>query len=145
MKMENRIKLIENIFENIYAVKQKIASEMNMSFDEMQLTHSRWLVLNSIRKNNSINIKDLAELLDISSSATTQIVDGLVSKGFLSRKRSKADRRVLEIALSRRSANQLKRSMKKISLIFNVLNDDELAKYCELNSKIAGRQTAADE
>jgi len=116
-----------------------------MSFDEMQLTHSRWLVLNSIRKNNSINIKDLAELLDISSSATTQIVDGLASKGFLSRKRSKADRRVLEIALSRRSANQLKRSMKKISLIFNALNDEELAKYCELNSKIAGRQTAADE
>jgi len=143
--MENRIKLIEKIFESIYAVKQKIASEMNMSFDEMQLTHSRWLVLNSIRKNNSINIKDLAELLDISSSATTQIVDGLVSKGFLSRKRSKADRRVLEIALSRRSVNQLKKSMKKISLIFNVLNDDELAKYCELNSKIADRQTAADE
>jgi len=145
IKMENRRKLIETIFENLYAIKQKIASELNISFNEMQLTHSQWIVLNLVRKNKSINIKDLAGKLDISSSAGTQIVDGLVNKGLLSRKRSKTDRRVLEITLLKKSINQFKRGMNKISPIFDVLDDDELLKFCELNSKIAGRQTAINE
>ena len=75
IKMENRRRLIEAIFENFYAIRQKIASELNLSFNEMQLTYSQWLVLNLVRKNKSINIKDLAGLLDITSSAATQIVD----------------------------------------------------------------------
>lgn len=143
--MENRGRLIEIIFENFYTIKQKITYELNLSIDEMQLTYSQCIVLNIVKKNKSINIKDLAELLDITSSAGTQIVDGLVSKGLLTRKRSKTDRRMLKIALSRRSVNQLQRGMKKISQIFNVLDGDELLKYCELNSKLAGRQTTADE
>ena len=137
--MENRKILIETIFENFYIIRQKIACELNMSIDEMQLTYSQWIVLNTVRKNNSISIKDLAGLLGVSSSAGTQIVDGLVNKGLLSRKRSMTDRRILEIALSKRSIEQLKKGMKKISQTFSVLADDELQKYCELNSKIAGR------
>lgn len=144
IKMENRRRLIETIFENFYAIRQKIASELNLSFDEMQLTYSQWLVLNLVRKNKSINIKDLAELLDITSSAATQIVDGLVNKGLLSRKRSKTDRRVLEIALLKKSINQLRRGMNKISPIFDMLDDDELLKFCELNSRISGKKTAID-
>jgi len=145
IKMKNRRRLIETIFENFYTIRQKIASELNLSIDEMQLTYSQWLVLNLVRKNKSINIKDLAGLLDITSSAGTQIVDGLVNKGLLSRKRSKADRRVLEITLSTRSVNQLQKGMEKISPIFNVLDDDELLKYCELISKIAGKETVINE
>lgn len=144
IKMENRRRLIETIFENFYAIRQKIASELNLSFDEMQLTYSQWLVLNLVRKNKSINIKDLAELLDITSSAATQIVDGLVNKGLLSRKRSKTDRRVLEITLLKKSINQFRRGMNKISPIFDVLDDDELLKFCELNSRIASKKTAID-
>jgi DNA-binding MarR family transcriptional regulator len=144
IKMKNRRRLIENIFENFYAIRQKIASELNLSFDEMQLTYSQWLVLNLVRKNKSINIKDLAELLGITSSAATQIVDGLVNKGLLSRKRSKIDRRVLEIALFKKSINRFRRGMNKISLIFDVLDDDELLKFCELNSKIAAKETDID-
>lgn len=141
--MENRKILIETIFENFYAIRQKIACGLNMSIDEMQLTYSQWIVLNIVRKNNSISIKDLAELLGVSSSAGTQIVDGLVNKGLLSRKRSKTDRRILEITLSRSSVEQLKKGMKKISQTFSILDDDELQKYCELNSKIAGRHNTA--
>lgn len=140
--MENRGRLIETIFEDIYIIRQKITSELNLSMiDEMQLTYSQCLVLNLVRKNNSISIKDLAGLLDISSSAGTQIVDGLVNRGLLSRKRSKTDRRVLKIALSRKSVDQLRRGMKNISTILSVLDDNELLKYCELNSKIANGQT----
>jgi DNA-binding MarR family transcriptional regulator len=137
--MEKRNHIIEKIFENIYIIRQKIASEMNLPLNEISLTYSQWQVLNHVRKNRSINIKELAGLLDITSSAATQIVDGLVNKGFLSRRRSKTDRRVLEIELSRKSMMRLKKSMDKICPIFSVLDDDELIEYCQLTAKLAGR------
>lgn len=138
--MEKRNDIIKNIFENIYIIRQKIASEMNLPLNEIPLTYSQWQVLNNVGKNKSINIKDLAGLLDITSSAATQIVDGLVNKGFLSRKRSKADRRVLEIALSKKSLMHLKKSMKKICPIFDVLGDRELMDYCRLTARLAGKK-----
>lgn len=141
--MDDRKKLIEKITENIFAIKHKIAAEIHFFFDEIQITHSQWLVLHLVKRNGTISIKDLANLLDITSSAATQIVDGLVDKGLLLRKRNPDDRRTLKIELSEKFKNQFdsikNKSFKTLSLLFDALNDDELLKYCELNDKIAGK------
>ncbi len=96
-----------------------------------------------VKKNRNINIKDLANLLGVTSSAATQIVDGLVNKGLLSRKRNPDDRRTLKIELSEKSKNQFDlvkdKSSKTLSSLFDVLDNDELSKYCELNSKIVNK------
>ncbi|MCL4415075.1 MAG: MarR family transcriptional regulator [Actinobacteria bacterium] len=139
----DRKKLTEKILENINAIKRKIAAEMHIFFDEASITHSQWVVLYFIKKNKNINIKDLANLLGVTSSAATQIVDGLVNKGLLLRRRSPDDRRTLRIELSEKSKNQFdsikNQSFKTLSSLFDVLDDDELLKYCELNNKIADK------
>jgi len=136
----DRKKLIEKILGNIHTIKHEIAAEMHTFFNEISITHSQWIVLHLVKKNRSINIKDLANLLDITSSAATQIVDGLVNKGLLSRKRNPDDRRTLKIELSEESKNQFdsikNNSFKTLSSFFDALDDDELSKYCELNNKI---------
>ena len=142
--MDNdRKKLIEKILENINAIKRVIASEMHTFFNEISITHSQWIVLHFVKKNRNINIKDLANLLDTTSSAATQIVNGLVNKGLLSRRRNPDDRRTLKIELSEKSKNQFdsikNKSFKTLSSLFDVLDDDELSKYCELNNKIANK------
>jgi MarR family transcriptional regulator, organic hydroperoxide resistance regulator len=141
MEIKERKKILENIFEDIYTIRQKLASEMNLPLYKIHITYSQWLVLNLVRKNNRISIKDIAALLDITSSAATQTVDGLVNRGLVSRKRSRTDRRVLEITLSKKSVEHLKRCFSKASLVFDVLNNDELMQYCRLTGKIAGRET----
>jgi DNA-binding MarR family transcriptional regulator len=82
-------------------------------------------------------------LLNITSSATTQIVDGLVNKELLVRKRNPDDRRTLKIELSEKSKNQFdlikNKSFKTLSSLFDVLDNDELLKYCELSDKIASK------
>ena len=143
--MQERNNTIEDIFENIHIIRQKIANEMNLPIEKMPLTYSQLQVLNHVRKNKSINIKDLAGLLDITSSAATQIVDGLVNKGLLSRKRSRTDRRVLEIGLSSKSLLLLKKTMDKICHIFDVLDNNELHRYCELTCKLAGKHNNTTE
>jgi DNA-binding MarR family transcriptional regulator len=141
--MDDRKKLIEKIIENIYAIKHKIATEIHFFFAETQITHSQWLVLHLVKRNGTISIKDLANLLNITSSAATQIVDGLVKKGLLLRRRNPDDRRTLKIELSEKFKNQFdsikNKSFKTFSPLFDVLDNDELLKYCELNSKIASK------
>ena len=143
--MAGRNIIIKNIFENLYTIRQRIASDMNLTLNEIPLTYSQWQVLNHVVKNKRISIKDLAGLLDITSSAATQIVDGLVNKGLLTRKRSIKDRRVLEITLSKKSIMHMKKSMKTIFPIFDVLNDQELNAYCYMTAKLAGKDNILDD
>ena len=60
----------------------------------------------------------------------------------LSRQRSKADRRVLEIGLSKKSLMQLEKSMEKICPIFEALDNGELLEYRMLTAKLAGRENS---
>jgi DNA-binding MarR family transcriptional regulator len=140
--MEDRKKLIEKSVENIYAIKSKIVAEMHLYFNVMQITHSQWIVLQLVKKNVNTSIKDLAGILGITSSATTQIVDSLVNKELLFRKRNPEDRRVIKVTLTEKSNIQLdslkSKSFSTLSSLFDALNDDELLKYCELSNKITG-------
>jgi DNA-binding MarR family transcriptional regulator len=144
--MNDRRKLIEKSVENIYAIRKKIVGEMHLHFGTMQITHSQWVVLHLVKKNADISIKDIAGLLGITSSATTQIVNTLVNKGCLFRKRNPDDRRVLKVALTEKSTTQLdsvkNKSFDTLSSLFDVLDDDELLKYCVLSSKITGNISA---
>jgi DNA-binding MarR family transcriptional regulator len=148
--MEDRKKLIEKSIESIYAIKSKIVAEMHLYFNVMQITHSQWMVLQivkkNVKKNVNTSIKDLAGILGITSSATTQIVDGLVSKGFLFRKRNPDDRRVIKVALTEKSSTQIdslkSKSFNTLSSLFDALDDEELFKYCELSNKITGSISA---
>lgn len=141
--MENRRKIVEEITEAMYLIKRKIASEMHHLSDDMQITHPQWIVLHHVRKSGMINIKDLANLLGITSSAATQIVDGLVKKELLLRKRNEEDRRILNIELSGKAIskfNSIKStSFNALSALFDVLDDGELRDYRDLNNKIASR------
>jgi len=140
--MVDREKLIEKSIESIYSIRNKIVAEMHLYFSEMQITHSQWIVLWLVKKNDSISIKDLAGLLGTSSSATTQIVDSLVKKQLLSRKRHLQDRRVLKVALTEKAGLQFdsikSNSFAMLSSMFDILDDNELLKYYELCSKITG-------
>jgi DNA-binding MarR family transcriptional regulator len=144
--MEDRRKLIEKSIESIYAIRDRIVSELHLSLGALQITHSQWIVLRHIKRNGSISIKNLAGLLGTSSSATTQIVDSLVIKELLFRKRNPDDRRVLKVALTEKSIVQFdsvkNKNLTTLSSLFDILNDEELMKYCELSSKITGSITS---
>jgi DNA-binding MarR family transcriptional regulator len=144
--MEDRRKLIEKAVESIYAIKKKIGVEMHLHFNTMRITHSQWIVLHLVKNKVNISIKDIAGLLGTSSSAATQVVNILVNKGFLFRKRNPDDRRTLKIALTEKSNAEFdsikNKSFSILSSLFDTLDDYELLKYCELSSKITGSISA---
>ncbi|MBM3701075.1 MAG: MarR family transcriptional regulator [Actinobacteria bacterium] len=137
-----RKKIIEEIISKIYSLRQRIMSELQLLFKEMGITHTQMMVLRIIQDNENMNLKDLAGVLGTTSSATTQIVNGLVKKGYLTRKRNTSDRRILNLALTENAKLGLSsvrdKSFSQLYFIFDVLNDEELENYCKLSEKIIG-------
>ena len=136
----NRRKIIERIIENLYLIGRRIAEKKSHLSDKVKITLSQIRVLWLIEENEPVSVKNLAEKLGISGSATTQIVNSLVNTGFLLRKRSPSDRRLLEIVMAEKSKKEfeLKKEVciKIFSEIFSNLDNKEIRKYKNLNAKI---------
>ncbi len=138
----NRKKIIENIIEKIYSLRHKIMSELHAMFKEMGITHTQMMVLRIIKNNENMHLKEIAAILGISSSAATQIVNGLVKKGYLMRKRNQLDRRILKLTFTDKALAQIasikSKSFSDLYALFDALSDTELIQYWELNAKITG-------
>lgn len=104
------------------------------------LTHTQWAVLSTIRDNEGICIGKIAEILSMSSSAATQLVNELAGKGFVQRKPQSKDKRVLEISLTEEAhtkfAHMSQERAERLALLFETLDDVEFAQYVQLTKKI---------
>lgn len=145
--MPTRKENIEKIMESIQAIRRYLIaksfknSPKIMGHEERWMSPSQWAVVSIVMKQADLGIKDISRMLGITSSATTQLVNASVLKGFLVRKKSEKDRRALVLELSaswKKRAEEMKsRSMKQWTNALNTLSDDEIALYLKLNTKIA--------
>lgn len=96
-----------------------------------------------IRDNEGVGIKKIAEVLGVSSSAATQMVDDLESHNFVTRKTSETDKRVLIISLTEKAEQQFeemhRERIRTFSTLFDALSEDEFNQYVSLNKKIISR------
>jgi DNA-binding MarR family transcriptional regulator len=137
--MVNRKNIIEDLLQNLHAMKHKLMVGYTAK-NELGITPSQGFVLLFVAKNNSTNVKAIAETLRITSSAATQLIDGLVDNGYLIRKGAPDDRRVIALSLSEKAKkmfNEFKeQGLRKMMKLFDVLTDDELTQFAALNKKI---------
>ena len=139
--MINRKKIIEDLLQNMHAMRHKLMVGYTAK-KEVAITPSQGFVLRFVAKNSSTNVKTIADSLHITSSAATQLIDGLVDNGYLVRKSNPDDRRVIALSLSDK-ANKLfkefqEQGLQKMMELFDALTDDELVQYADLNKKIIG-------
>jgi DNA-binding MarR family transcriptional regulator len=138
--MENRKKLLSEIMANIQAMKNRMHGEVAQQGKHSNITYSQWCVLAMIEKNQTMGINDIAKMLSITASATTQLVDGLVKNGYVQRKINKLDRRSSQIVLSRKGKKSIAKMkathMKAMEKVFEALSNKELKTYNALHKKI---------
>lgn len=107
------------------------------------LTHAQWIALSVIREKEGVGIKKIAEVLGVSSSAATQLVDDLEDNKFVIRETSKDDKRVLVISLTEKAQKQFadmhRERIRAFSVFFDALDAEEFAQYVALNKKIISR------
>lgn len=136
MKREKEIGEILAWFQHI---KRQLVCQIRQS----GLTHAQWIALWVIRDNEGVGIKKIAEVLGVSSSAATQMVDDLESHNFVTRKTSETDKRVLIISLTEKAEQQFeemhRERIRTFSTLFDALSEDEFNQYVSLNKKIISR------
>lgn len=141
--MPNRKKLIEEFMASFHAMKNKMHTQGIQPESKDHITHSQLFVLAIIERNRDIGIKEISEKLNISSSATTQLVDGLVENGYVVRKADLKDRRALQLELSAKGNKQIaelkNKRIKMMETLFDALNDKELETYLKLHKKILSK------
>lgn len=117
-----------------------MAFRMPGSLNMPRITPSQWGVLMLIEQQGKSTVKDVAKALGVTSSAATQLIDGLVTNEYLVRETSIVDRRTVTLTLSKKSKNQVekmkKHALEKFLKIFEALNDAEFNQYFTLNKKL---------
>jgi DNA-binding MarR family transcriptional regulator len=141
--MANRKQLIEEILNNFHAIRLKIKTKFAKAGNCNPITPSQWMVLRMIADGESSTVKDISNAMSMSSSAATQLVDGLVENGYVIRQNDPKDRRLVRITLSPRGKKHILKMkeirIKEMSELFDVLTDAELGTYLHLNHKIASK------
>ncbi len=69
-------------------------------FADEDLSFSHWVTLVCVRDGIAATCADISRHMNYDSGATTRIVDHLETRGFLTRNRSKTDRRVVHLSLT---------------------------------------------
>lgn len=105
-----------------------------------RITPSQWGALMAIADGKESTIKDVSMVLGVTSSAATQLVDGLVESGYVIRKEDPKDRRRVTLVLSRTTRDHVTKMknqvMKKFLETFKVLDDKEFTQYLVLSKKL---------
>lgn len=137
--MIDRKKIVGELMQNMYAMRKNLMAG-HVSKKMTAITPSQGFVLRFVAHNDSVNIKAVAEALHMSSSAATQLVDGLVEKGFLLRKTDPDDRRSIALSLSEKAKKQMtefkRQHVQKMMDVLSALTDEELEQFMLLNQKI---------
>ena len=105
-----------------------------------RITAAQWAVLMLLEQGGGRGIKDIARALRITSSAATQLVNGLEHSGYVKRTQRSEDRRGVSLTLSKKTAVELsvlKRQMLGRALeLFAAFSDREFEQYALLNKKL---------
>ena len=141
--MTNRKQKIEELVENFQSLKRTMVFRATPSMKIPRITPSQWGLLMFVEQRGKSTVKEAAKALGITSSAATQLVDGLVISGYVKRETQAKDRREVVLTLSNKTKAEVdkmkKQGLQKFLKFFEVLNDKEFNQYILLNKKIVER------
>lgn len=104
------------------------------------MSGSQPLILEKLSVNGKHKVTDLAKVLNITSGAVTGLTDRLIANGYVTRKRSEEDRRIVYIEITPEGEKVLKEIQEHrqsiINQYFSVLNEEELQQLLQLYQKV---------
>ncbi len=141
--MNKRTQKVEELIRNFQPLRHAMALPTTRHEGVPRITSSQWGVLLFVEQFGESTVKDVAETIGITSSAATQLIDGLVTNGYVVRETHIQDRRAVTLTLSKKTkirVNKMKKEvLHKFLKFFEDLNNVELDQYILLNKKIVDR------
>jgi DNA-binding MarR family transcriptional regulator len=131
--------LVQEIIENLTKCQKAVGT--SSAWREIGLSHSQVGMLFMILHHNDTNVKQIAEHLGVTKSAITQLLDPLVTKGFIERQNDPNDRRIVRFNLTIKG-NQAIKDINKLKFsglrsALDNLSDNEIEQLATLHKKAA--------
>ena len=132
--------------EKIYEMMQKFQKMKMRTNAKMagEIPRSELKMLKMIKMNSSetegVKVSTLSELLDISKSAVSQMINALEDKGYVERVTTKNDRRVVYVRLTEngkeRLAKELRAFLQGMDKIFTKMGEEDTEELLRLLEKL---------
>lgn len=119
------IQILETLKKLMSLLRQVIETE----FKQLNLTAPQGILLSILAKEGEMNVSDLSQKMGLTSSTVSGIIDRLEKGGFLQRKRSGEDRRVVFVSVNREKCDALAIEQKieiKLEEVMNQYSQQEL-------------------
>lgn len=119
------LKLENQLCFPIYALSRQITAIYRPHLEAIDLTYPQYLVMLALWQQETVTVKQLGKLLWLDSGTLTPLLKRMEENGLLTRTRSEADERVVNIRISKKGT-ALKKQAKAIpDAIKNALATDE--------------------
>jgi DNA-binding MarR family transcriptional regulator len=142
----NRIDKVKKLSDQLMEIGRAVMARNVGSMPHMpQLPHkmpspAQSRVLNIVAQHEGISVKEIAEALNITGSAATQLIDGLVEEGIVQRVEDPEDRRRFRVMISPQAKESIKTLIefhyKTFLEITENLTEDELNSMLSIHEKI---------
>lgn len=135
-----RTKLIEQLIEQLHIIGRHVGPGREQFLLKVDLNHAQLKFLYFVSTESELTIPRLVEMTKTTPGAVTQIVDGLIEKGFLRREHDQNDKRKVFIRFSTLGKTKFEK-MKKLHIkflqsIFEILTDKELKQMVAIERKL---------
>jgi DNA-binding MarR family transcriptional regulator len=135
----DRKQQVRELMEGMHSLRRGMHFGKHFSGKKPHITPSQWGVVMLI-SHKETTVKDVAQGLGITSSAATQLVDGLVESKYVVRKTDADDRRRVTLTLSEKTKKKVEamreKGVERFLQFFKPLNDAEFNTYMRLKKKI---------
>lgn len=104
-------------------VMNNLRHRMSSHFKEMNFTGPQGSLIGTLSRYGEMKISDLSEMLELSNSTVSGIVDRLEAQGMVERIRSKEDRRVVNIKITDKCRKITQDRFEEINMMIEQMMD----------------------
>ncbi len=135
------LKLENQLCFPLYACSKEIVRRYKPFLEELDLTYTQYIAMMVMWEHKKINVTNMGKLLYLDSGTLTPVLKKLEQKGYIERKRSTEDERVLTVHITEKG-EQLKDSAvevpQKMSCCLNLSLEESEMLYSLLYKTLGG-------
>ena len=94
------LKLENQMCFPLYVCAKEVVKRYKPYLDEIDLTYTQYITMMVFWEHKEMNVKELGAYLFLDSGTLTPVLKKLEQKGYITRKRSETDERVLNVAIT---------------------------------------------
>ena len=98
--MEDLLKLDKQLCFSVYVLHREIMQCYRPILKNIGLTYPQYITMMTLWEKDDVTVNQVGEILQLDNGTLTPLLKRLESKGYLERKRSKEDERVVKINLT---------------------------------------------